>query len=76
MGLERIAAIKNAFYERMAWSLRALSDKTGISQVTCYRIVTQILEIRILSKNGFRELTPRQLESRVVYIARNLRTIN
>lgn len=43
---KRITEINEICYENRASSTRAPSAKTGVSHVTCYRIITQILKRR------------------------------
>lgn len=70
---ERVAAIEEAFQESRAWSLRSLSPKTGIPRETCRLIVTKTLKMKkILKKWIPHELTPAQVETRLVYSQWNL----
>jgi len=74
---ERIDKLEEAFDETRAWSLRALSAKTGLSRPMCHRIITENLKMKkILAKWVPRELSPSQLETRVVYCKDNLRNYN
>lgn len=43
--------IENASHESRAFNIRALSVKTGISNIMCRRIIIQILKMQKLSKD-------------------------
>lgn len=49
-GHEHISVTEQNFHEGWVWSLRTLSANTGILYASCYRIVTQIMKMRTLSK--------------------------
>ena len=72
---ERVAAITEAFEESRAWTMTSLSAKTEIPRTTCFRIVTEQLKmVKKMKKWIPHDLSPAQLEVRVVYSASNLRT--
>ena len=74
---ERIGLIREAFEQSRAWSVRSLSAHFGIRYSTCRRIVTE--ELKITKKYATwipPELTPGQMETRVVYCTSNLRNYN
>ena len=72
----RIAVIRQAFEQSRGWSLRSLSAQFGISRSTCHQIVTE--ELKMTQNNAEwvpHELSPGQMETRVVYCTSNLKTI-
>lgn len=72
---ERVAILKKSFEQSRAWTLRSLSAKYGIAHVSFYRIVTGDLKMTKKNKKWVpHELTPGQLETRVVYSRFNLVT--
>ena len=73
----RIGVIREAFEQSRGWSLRSLSAQFGIPRSTCHQIVTE--ELKMTQKNEKwvpHELSPGQMETRVVYSTCNLRTYN
>lgn len=74
---ERIAQICEAFDQTRAWSLTSLSAAIGIPRSTCHQIIRGKLKMtKKLKKWVPHELSPAQLEMRVVYSASNLRTFH
>lgn len=74
---ERIRVIEEAFEQSRAWTLMSLSAKFGIPYGTCQRIVTE--KLGMTKKNAKwvpHELTPGQMEVRVVYSKFNLQQYN
>lgn len=74
---ERLARITEALEESRAWTMRSLSAHTGIPRNTCHLIVTKKLEMKKIMKKWVpHELTPGQMEMRMVYSECNLRNYN
>lgn len=74
---ERIERIEEALQQSRAWSVRSLSAHCGIPRAACYEILTKTLGMKKINAKWIpHELTPGQVETRVVYSECNLLKYN
>ena len=74
---ERTQVIQAALDEQRTWSTRALSAQTGIPKSTVQRILKEKLKMKKINAKWVpHELSPGQMETRVVYCKSNLKEYN